>query len=93
MLRDLLRAYGPEELESAIQEALSGDAPHPQAVRHILERRREARGETAALPLPLPDDPRIQNLDFRTHSLEGYDSFLRDDNENSEGEDDDQDRS
>ena len=93
MLRDLLRAYGEVELESAIQEALANDAPHPQAVRHILERRREARGETAALPLPLPDDPRIQNLDFRTPSLEGYDSFLRGNNDDSGDNGDDQDHS
>ena len=93
MLRDLLRAYGEVELESAIQEALANDAPHPQAVRHILERRREARGETAALPLPLPDDPRIQNLDFRTPSLEGYDSFLRGNNDDSGDNGDDQNHS
>ncbi len=85
-LLTLLRAYGAEMLEAAIQEALASDAPHPQAVRQVLERGREARGETAALPLPFPDDPRLSRLDFTPHSLEGYDAFLDEADEPSDKE-------
>jgi len=74
-LRRLLRTYGAARLEAAIAEALAHDAPHPQAVQHILERNREAAGQTAALPLPLADDPRLERLDFTPHQLGDYDAF------------------
>ena len=72
-LRELLSAYGARKLEAAIVEALGKDAPHPQAVRQILERDREAAGATPALPLPLRPDPRLQGLGFTEHSLGQYD--------------------
>ncbi len=80
-LLDLLRTYGAAKLEAAIKEALAGDAPHPQAVRHVLERDREASGGVAALPLPLRPDPRLQGLDFTPQSLDDYDEFFDDDSE------------
>jgi hypothetical protein len=82
----LLDAYGPEELESAISEALRLGAPHPAAVRQVLERRRQSEGKPAALPLALPDDPRLREQSVRPHSLDSYDHAVA-------GEDhDDQDR-
>ncbi len=83
-LHDLLRTYGAQKLEAAIKEALESEAPHPQAVRHVLERDREAQGQAAALPLPLPDDPRFVGLEFTPHSLEDYDDFLSDGPEKEE---------
>lgn len=74
-LRRLLRTYGAKRLEAAIAEALRHDTPHPQAVQHILERDHEARGQAAALPLPLAPDPRLERLDFPTHPLGDYDAF------------------
>lgn len=73
-LLDLLRTYGAAKLEAAITEALAGGAAHPQAVRHVLERDREASGELAALPIPLPADPRLDNLHFTEHPLGDYDA-------------------
>jgi transposase len=78
-LLDLLRTYGATRLETAIAEALAKNAPHPQAVRHILEREHEARGATPALPLPLRPNPRLENLDFTPHSLGDYDTRADDD--------------
>src|SRR5690606_2667028 len=75
-LTRLLRTYGAARLEAAIVEALESDAPHPQAVRHVLEREQEAQGKAAALPLPLRPDPRLENLDFTGHSLSDYDSCV-----------------
>ncbi len=74
-LRVLLRSYGAARLEAAIVEALRHGAAHPAAVRHILERNRDAAGAPPALPLSLPDDPRLAQLDFTPHSLDQYDSF------------------
>jgi hypothetical protein len=39
----LLERYGATELQAAIEETLECAAPHPNAVRLVLERRREAR--------------------------------------------------
>lgn len=69
----LLGSYGAAELEAGIQEALKNDVPHPHAVRHVLERRRRAEGAGPALPLPLPDDPRIRDITVATPSLAPYD--------------------
>lgn len=85
-LRTLLQTYGAEKLEHAIREVLEHDAPHPQAVLHVLERQREAEGEEAALPLALPDDPRLDQLGFTPHALEQYDVFLNDSDEDEDEE-------
>lgn len=77
-LLELLRTYGASRLESAIAEALEKDVPHPQAVRHILEREHEARGDAPVLPLPLTPNPRLENLDFTPHSLEDYEASVAD---------------
>jgi len=75
-LKDLLDTYGAAALESAINEALSSNAPHPHAVRHILERIRQETGQAPALPLPFCDDPRLRNISVKPHSLTSYDNLL-----------------
>ncbi|MCK6481707.1 MAG: IS21 family transposase [Planctomycetaceae bacterium] len=77
----LLDAYGPVELDLAVKEALDRDAPHPHAVRHVLERRRTERGLPPPIPVALPDDPRVRNLVVKPHDLTDYDHL--------EGTDDD----
>ena len=72
-LTDLLDTYGKRALSDAIEEALRGDAAHPQAVQHILERNRRREGRRPPRALPLPDDPRIRGLSVRPHDLGGYD--------------------
>jgi hypothetical protein len=83
-LLKLLETYGAAALEDAIREALAHGAAHPHAVRHILERSRQTQGKTPALPLPLPDDPRVKNLVVVPHSLRTYDSLLEDPDEETE---------
>jgi transposase len=68
----LLDTYGAEKLEAAVREVLERDVPHVHAVKQVLERERHARGLPPALPLPLPDDPRV-SVDVRPHSLDTYD--------------------
>ena len=74
-LLDLLNTYGLEPLEKAIDEALAKQAPHPQAVRHILENQRRTDGKPLAIPLRLPADPRLNNIVVRPHTLQSYDQL------------------
>lgn len=80
----LLDAYGAEELDLAIAEALTRGVPHPHAVRHILERRRQDQGLPAALPLPLPDNPRVRDLTVKPHDLESYDTLKKEESGDDE---------
>jgi transposase len=73
----LLETYGAEALDHAILEALERDVPHPGAVQQVLERERAAAGRPPALPLLLPDDPRLRDLEVRPHPLSSYDAVGR----------------
>jgi len=74
-LLKLLDRYGSAELEAGITEALSHKAPHPNAVRLSLEKRREARHLLPPIHLDLPDDARVRDLVVRPHDLESYDQL------------------
>jgi len=74
-LEVLLDAYGAAALQEAAEEVLARDVPHLQALEQVLERDRAARGRPPALPLRLPDDPRLRDLHVRPHSLSGYDDL------------------
>jgi transposase len=74
----LLEEFGAAPLQQAILEALDQDIPHHHAVRQILERRRRAAGLAPAVPVQLPDDPRVRELVVRPHTLESYDALTRD---------------
>ena len=78
LLRPLLEEFGAARLQPAIREALDRDIPHPHAVRQILESQRRAEGCSPALPVELPDDPRVRDLTVRPHALENYDALTRD---------------
>ena len=78
-LQELLHAYGAAALESAIREALDNDLPNPHAVRLVLERHRSEAGKTAALPVSLPDDPRVRDLVLRPRGLGGYGKLQEED--------------
>jgi hypothetical protein len=70
-LLQLLEDYGAAELEQAITEALDNDVPHPNAVRQVLERRREARHQPPPLIPALPEKAR--DIAVRPASLADYD--------------------
>jgi len=82
-LHDLLSSYGRDALESAIKEALSKNCRHHQAVRQILETRRQEQGKGPILPLSLPEgSPQVSPV--IPHRLSSYDSLIeevRDDQE------------
>jgi len=86
----LLEEFGAARLEQAIREALEKDIPHHHAVRQILERQRRAEGRSPALPVELPDDPRVRDLTIRPHTLESYDELTQDIVDHQENHDHDQ---
>jgi hypothetical protein len=69
----LLDRYGAGALQTAIQEALQRDVPHPNAVRLALERARDAAGQPPPLALVLPEHVARRDAPVRPHALESYD--------------------
>lgn len=69
----LLDEHGAQQLDGAIEEALTAGSPHPDTVRLVLDRKRHARGQRPPLPIALPDDPRVKDLVVHAHRLEDYD--------------------
>jgi hypothetical protein len=71
----LLDDYGAAELAAAVATALECAAPGAGVIAHLLEQRRRARGQRPPVPVVLPDDPRVRDLDVPSHSLETYDDL------------------
>ena len=71
----LLDTYGAGELAHAIAEAQAADVPHPNAVRQVLERRREQRQQPPPLTLTLPDNDKARHIVVRPASLAPYDQL------------------
>ena len=59
----------PAELTRAVDEALAHDVPHPNAVRQVLERRREQRDQPPPLTLTLPDNDKLKGIVVRPARL------------------------
>jgi hypothetical protein len=74
----LLDEFGAAHLQQAILDALDQDIPHHHAVRQILERQRRVAGLSPAVPVQLPNDPRVRELVVQPHTLESYDALTRD---------------
>src|SRR5690606_25694530 len=74
-LLKLLDAYGADDLQVAVGEALRREAPHLPAVRQVLDRRRHERQLPPPVPVALPDDPRVKDLVVRPHALTTYDTL------------------
>lgn len=89
LLATLLDQYGAAELEAAIREVLLQGVPHPNAVRVVLERRRDERDLPPPLALPLPDNARANNIVVRPADLAEYDRLeTNTDDDNPEDTDD-----
>ena len=80
-LRQLLDLYGPAALDAAIDDALSRGAVSADSVTHLLDQRARRRGPPTAVPVLLPDDPRVRNLTVEPHALEAYDALSTVDDE------------
>ncbi len=74
-LRVLLAQFGAPALETAVRQAVAKGAPHPHAVRHILEQDRRSAGLMPTLVPALPSDPRVRDLVVEPHPLSSYDAI------------------
>jgi hypothetical protein len=75
-LTRLLDRYGAAELQAAIVDALAKGVPHPNAVRQVLERRRDDRGQAPPVAVILPAHVQARDRAVRTGSLEVYDRLV-----------------
>jgi transposase len=71
----LLDLHGAVALDDALVEALDHGAPHIAGVRQVLDRKRHQRGLPPAVPVRLPDDPRLRDVVVRPHSLHEYETI------------------
>jgi transposase len=74
----LLDAYGAEATNDAILDALAAGRAHPQAVRQVLDRKRQERGLPPPLPVALPDRPAVRDVTVTPHRLATYDTLTPD---------------
>lgn len=72
-LLKLLDRYGISELQAAVADALQRGVPHPHAVRHALERRREARDLPPPIDIILPLHVQSRDTQILPHNLDSYD--------------------
>ncbi len=58
-----------------MEEALSRDVPHPNAVRLSLQKRREEKNLPSPLPSTLPKDKKAREIVVHPHKLSDYDQL------------------
>lgn len=75
VLMRLLDRYGAAELQAAVVQALADNAPHHNAVRLALERRREQRGRPPPVAVPLPPHVQAKDAAVRPAKLDAYDKL------------------
>ena len=84
-LLELLDRHGAEELDAAMRDCLARNAIAAGSVAHVLDQRDRRRGLAPTVPVVLPDDARVRELDVEPHDLADYDAL-------GEREDDDDDQ-
>ena len=75
-LHHLLDDYGAAELPAAVTVALDRDACGAGSVAYFLEQRRRTLRQLPPVPVVLPADPRVRDLDVSPHALESYDALI-----------------
>ncbi|MCC6984732.1 MAG: IS21 family transposase [Bauldia sp.] len=73
----LLDAHGAAALEVALAETLQRGAVSAASVAHLLDQRARARKAPPAIPVVLPDDPRVRDLRVTPHALSHYDALSK----------------
>jgi transposase len=74
-LLKIMDTYGAVELEAAISEVIATSCKDLASIKVILERRREERQAPPPIPIPLPNDERVNNLYVKPHDLKQYDNL------------------
>ena len=75
-LARLLDDYGAAELATAVETALARDACGAGSVAYYLDQRRRTLRQLPPVPVVLPADPRVRDLDVLSHPLESYDALI-----------------
>ena len=65
--------FGRPDPRLQTQEALAAGVPHPNAVRHALQRAAQAAGEPPPVALILPEHVARRDAPVRPHDLGSYD--------------------
>ena len=73
LLNQLLDDYGRDELHVALGEALDRQSPYPEAVQHILERRREEQHRPPPLAVAVP--AKVRHYSVKPARLADYDTL------------------
>lgn len=73
LLNQLLDDYGRDELHIALGEALDRQSPYPEAVQHILERRRDEQQRPPPLAVAVP--AKVKHYSVKPARLADYDSL------------------
>lgn len=74
---ELLEQHDVDDFRAAVVEAAERETPRSSSVGAILYRRTSARKAPAILPVHLPDDPRVRNLNVISHDAATYDVLSR----------------
>lgn len=74
-LLQLMDDYGVTEMAAALKEGIDKQAPHPNSIRFILEKRRQDRNQLPLINLDLPKDKRVRELSVIPHKLTDYDQL------------------
>lgn len=75
----MLDQFGQQELAIAVDEVLAAGSPSVDAIRFVLDRRRQDRNEPLTTTVQLPDRPEIRDLEVTPHDLSDYDPEVLDD--------------
>ena len=76
-LTRLLDDHGAAAVDAAIADALDRGAVSAASVEHLLDQRARARKAPPAIPVVLPDDPRVRDLRVTPHPLAQYDALAQ----------------
>ena len=79
MLNNQLSQFGPEMMAWAMQEAIKLQSPHPNTVRVLIGKRRDAEQLMPALDHQLPEHLKAKDTAIKVHHLSSYDRKEHDD--------------
>ncbi len=74
-LQKLLETHQPADVDRAVALAIEEGRLHIGAIRHLLDKQRDARAEPPPVTLPAPKNAAIAALLVRPHALETYDAL------------------
>jgi transposase len=81
----LLETYGAQQLDTALEDTLRRGAVSAASVAHVLDQKRRAKKQLPSVPVVLPDDPRVRDLEVTPHALTTYDALSDNHEENENG--------